>query len=27
AESLREIVESLRNADDPDPERWFDAAV
>jgi hypothetical protein len=27
AESLEETVESLRNADDPDPERWFDAAV
>ena len=27
AESLREIVESLWNADDPDPERWFDATV
>ena len=27
AESLGETVESLRAADDPDPERWFDAAV
>ncbi len=27
AESLGEAVESLRNADDPDPEQWFDAAV
>jgi len=27
AESLGEAVESLRNADNPDPERWFDAAV
>ena len=27
AESLGETVESLRSADDPDPEQWFDAAV
>jgi chromosome segregation ATPase len=27
AESLGETVESLENADDPDPGRWFDAAV
>ena len=27
AESLGEAVESLRSADDPDPEQWFDAAV